>query len=215
MALRANTSVELIIGTRQVRTRVLRCLGKDVYLDALPEIEAELTPAPGEIIEMVWVDDDMRWRQAVRMVDVLETLPIMLVNLIDRPKTADQRRMPRTRVTVPVEYGVPRRERYLTTTLDLSASGLRFPSAVPLWEGLDLALILRLGTDVVETRATVVRVDRQPRDFRGRQGWETAVRFVRLGRAERATLEAFVLRHLDTGAPRTRRRSSITKGGET
>lgn len=208
MTLRANTIVELVIGGRSVRTRVLRCLGKDVYLDALPDIEAELTPAPGEIIELVWVEDEMRWRQCARMVDVLETLPIMLINLLDRPKAADQRRMPRTRVTVPVEYGVPRRERYLTTTLDLSASGLRFPSAVPLWEGLDLALTLRLGTEVVETRATVVRVDRKPRDFRGRQGWETAVRFVRMGRDERAKLEAFVLRHLDTGVSKPRQRST-------
>ena len=188
-----NIMVELIIGGRFVRTRVLRCLGRDVYLEALSDIESELTPVPGAVFQISWVEDDMRWAQPVRMVDVLETLPIMLVNLDGEPKPLDQRKMPRIQVTVPVEYGIPRRERYLTTTLDLSVAGLRFPSAIPLWTDLDLLLSLRLGGEAIDVRATVIRADKKPRDFRGRQGWETAVRFVGMGQGERRTLERFVM----------------------
>lgn len=195
-----NMMIDLLIGTRSVRTRVLRVLGRDVYLEALPEIESELTPIPGQDFRVAWSEDDMRWSQAARMQDVLETLPIMLINLEGKPQHMDQRRVPRIKATVPVEYGIPNRERYLTTTLDLSSAGLRFPSAVLFWVDLDLALSLRLGARTLEVRAKIVRIDKQVKDFRGRPGFETAVRFVGLGYQERARLEQFVQAHMKTKA---------------
>lgn len=195
-----NMMIDLLIGTRSVRTRVLRVLGRDVYLEALPEIESELTPIPGQDFRIAWLEDDMRWSQAARMQDVLETLPIMLINLEGKPQPMDQRRVPRIKVTVPVEYGIPNRERYLTTTLDLSSAGLRFPSAVLFWVDLDLALSLRLGARTLDVRAKIVRIDKQVKDFRGRPGFETAVRFVGLGYQERARLEQFVQANMKSKA---------------
>ncbi|MCL4520574.1 MAG: PilZ domain-containing protein [Firmicutes bacterium] len=189
-------TIEMVMGKRLVRTRVLRVLGRDVYLEALPDIESELTPLPGQAFEMVWMDDETRWSQSARMKDVLETLPIMLVNLEGKARVSDKRQVPRVRVTVPVEYGIPHRERYLTTTLDLSVAGLRFPSVIPLWVELDLSLVLRLGPETLSVRAKVVRADKTAKDFRGRQGWETAVRFLSLGYRERGILEQFVRSHL-------------------
>ena len=196
MGLVPNMMIEMVIGTRSVRTRVLRVLGRDVYLEALPDIESELTPVPGQVFEVVWLEDEMRWSQSARMKDVLETLPIMLINLEGKPRTSDQRQVPRVKATIPVEYGLPHRERYLTTTIDLSVGGLRFPSVIPLWVDLDLTLVLTIGSETVVVRAKVVRADKHPRDFRGRPGWETAVRFVGVGTRERAILETFVFTHL-------------------
>ncbi len=209
VSLLPNMIIELVLGRRSVRTRVLRCLGQDVYLEALADIESELTPMPGQTFQIVWSADDMRWGQFARMVNVLETLPIMRVNLEGKPFPMEQRAVPRVRVTVPVEYGIPRRERYLTTTLDLSIAGLRFPSAIPLWPDLSLTLGLRLGNELLNVKATVIRVDKRPRDFRGRLGWETAVRFVGMAYEDRSTLERFVKEHLR--AAENRRRSSSGK----
>lgn len=194
--------IEMVMGTRRARTRVLRVLGRDVYLEALADVESELTPLPGQQFELTWLDDDTRWSQSAQMKDILETLPIMLVNLEGKPKVSDKRQVPRVRVTVPVEYGIPHRERYLTTTLDLSVAGLRFPSAIPLWVELDLNLVLRIGTETVAMRAKVVRAEKIAKDFRGRQGWETAVRFLNLGYRERGILEQFVREQMKSSKKR-------------
>lgn len=196
MGLLPNMMVDIVIGSRSARTRVLRVLDRDIYLEALADIESELTPTPGQRFELGWIEESARWSQAARMQDVLETLPIMLVNLEGEARPSDQRRTPRVQVTVPVEYGIPNRERYLTTTLDLSEAGLRFPSAIPLWTDLNLVLGLRLGTDALKIRATVVRTERRAKDFRGRPGWETAVRFLSVGAQDRLVLQRFVSAHL-------------------
>jgi hypothetical protein len=203
-----NMMIEILVGTRTARTRVLRVLGRDLYLEALAESDSDLTPALGQEFRVAWFDEDMRWVQAARMQDVLATLPILLVNLEGKATRGDQRRVPRARVTLPIEYGIPRRERHITTTLDLSVAGLRFPSAIPLWHGLTLDLAVRIGGELMRVRATVVRVDKEPKDFRGRRGWETAVHFVGLSRRERAYLESFVTAHLErkkTSLPSTDR----------
>ncbi len=205
VSLLPNMIIELVLGRRSVRTRVLRCLDQDVYLEALADIESELTPLPGQSFQIVWSADDIRWGQVARMINVLETLPIMRVSLEGKPFPVEQRMVPRIRVTVPVEYGIPHRERYLTTTMDLSVAGLRFPSAIALWPDLGLTLGLRLGNDTLQVKATVVRVDKHPRDFRGRLGWETAVRFVGISYEDRCTLERFVVRHLQVAEPRRRK----------
>ncbi|MBX5467152.1 MAG: PilZ domain-containing protein [Firmicutes bacterium] len=198
MGLSPNLPVELGVGSRQVKTRVIRLLGNnEVYLDAIPELESELTPPPGSRVELAWLEDDRRFYQQGQVVDILDPLPIILLRMEGEPVHQELRSYPRIKVAVPLEYALTRQAAWsLTTTLDLSAGGLRFPSAFEVWPGLHLRLRLRLDGEVWPLVGAVVRCASKPAEWRGRLQWETAVRFLAPSPAARAAIGRFVEREV-------------------
>lgn len=171
--------VVLVLAGRPARTRVVRRLGNDFYLDALREGDKALTPVPHQTAELRFSDQDTYWAMPVLVQGVLDPIPILVVRQTGSPRVVEQRAAPRARIQVPVDYALPRPEApvYTTTTLDLSELGLRFPSAFRTWVGLELKLTLRLGGEDHPVLARVVRVSPHPLRIRGRPQWETAVRY--------------------------------------
>lgn len=203
MGLAANYDVELSLGLRKLKSRVLRRLGPEIYLEALMDVQSELTPPPGSNISISWVEDDARWMQAGEILDVLDPLQILMVKLKGTPSLREQRVHPRVKVGVPLEYGLPRdSEMFLTTTLDLSMVGLRFPSVFQVWHGLNLRLRLRLGQQSVSLWGEVIRFGSQAREFRGRLQWEVVVRFINVNPAARRALNQFIVHRLDRSRER-------------
>ncbi|MCL6563175.1 MAG: PilZ domain-containing protein [Firmicutes bacterium] len=194
MGLIPNLPVEIGVGSRTVKTRVIRLLGnKEVYLDAIPELESELTPVPGSQVEIIWTEDDRRWRQSGKVVDILDPLPIILLQMVGEPVHQELRAYPRVKVGVPLEYGLMRQPtQWMTTTIDLSAGGLRFPCAFEVWPGLHLRLRLRIGGETLSLVGAVTRAAARPREWRGRLQWETAVHFVSPSPGARQVLQRFV-----------------------
>jgi hypothetical protein len=175
----ANMPVLLRVGQRSFETRVIRRLGRELYLDALREGDSAFAPSSGQEIEIRFGDDVNFFSQAVRVEDVLDPIPIMVVRLLGQPRPAEQRHAIRAHVLVPLEYALMRAgaEVYTTTTLDLSTIGLRFPCAFRPWVGLDLRMRLTLNRTALPMIGRVVRVARDPAQVRGRMSWETAVTY--------------------------------------
>jgi len=175
----SNMPVHLHAGTRVFATRVIRRLATDLYLDALREGDAPFTPEPGQVLELRYGDGERSWKQPVRVREVLDPIPILVVRLEGEPRRIEQRQAPRAAVLVPLEYALIRSdsEIYTTTTLDLSTIGLRFPCAFRPWLGLDLRMRLTLNQVPVSLIGRVTRVARGPALVRGRMSWETAVQY--------------------------------------
>ena len=175
----ANAPVLVQVGGRSFRTRVIRRLGAEVYLDALREGDASFTPEPGQTLELRYGDEVRFWTQLVRVRDVLDPIPIMVVTLVAEPRRLEQRHAMRANLLVPLEYALVRNdaEVYATTTLDLSTIGLRFPCVFRPWTGLDLRMRLTLNRTPVPLIGRVARVSRAPAQIRGHLAWETSVQF--------------------------------------
>ncbi len=196
--LEANQSVQLFSHGRTLDSRVIRRVRQEIYIDALREMELEWTPLPGRIIGIRWVRDDTLWAQEANVVDVLDPVPIIVVHLIGNPTVVEFRGALRVKAAVPLEYGLPRpdSEMFLTTTYDLSSTGLRFPCAVQVWTGLQLRMSLRVEGREIKILAKVVWVSQKARDVRGRKSWETAVQFLSIVPRDRRAVDDFVARIL-------------------
>ncbi|MDA8194437.1 MAG: PilZ domain-containing protein [Thermaerobacter sp.] len=194
--LEANQPVHLIVRQRAVATRVIRCVRQEIYLDALRDNEMELTPLPNSRVPVRWILDDVLYQQVGLVLDVLDPIPILVMKLEGVAEVLEHRGALRVKVQVPVEYGMlrPGSDMLVTTTLDLSSLGLKFPSAMRVWQGLELRMTLRVETDTFSVVGRVVRVASQPRDFRGRKSWETAVQFIRISSQDRQQIERYVKR---------------------
>ncbi|OLZ11841.1 pilus assembly protein PilZ [Sulfobacillus thermosulfidooxidans] len=191
----SHQSVYLVVRPgKLVSTRVIRRVRQEVYLDALKDHDMELTPLPGTTITIRWPFDDLLYEQQGVITEVLDPIPIIVVKLQGQSKVIEQRGSLRVKVQVPLEYGLirPDSELLMTTTFDLSATGLRFPSAVELWRGLHLKMRLRLGTDEVILLSQVTRVATKPREIRGKKTWESAVTFIQIKPQDRTLIERFV-----------------------
>lgn len=205
--LEANAPVIVWVGRRSFRTRVLRRLGTEVYLDALREGDAPFSPEPGQTLELRYGDDVRFWTQAVRVRDVLDPIPIMVVTLVAEPRRLEQRHAMRANLLVPLEYALVRSdaEVYATTTLDLSTIGLRFPCMFRPWTGLDLRMRLTLSRTAVPVIGRVARVARAPAQIRGHLAWETSVQFQIPPPAARRRIGEAVARALENPAAQQRR----------
>ncbi len=180
-----------------VATRVIRRVRQELYLEALRDHELEMTPMPGCEIAVQWASDECRYEQMGRITEVLDPVPIMVMTLHGPARIIERRGNMRLRVAVPVEYGLVRAEgeRILTTTLDLSATGLRFPCALDVWKGLHLKMMLHLGSSELNMTAQVSRVALKVREIRGKATRETAVTFVQIPLGDRQIIETFIQRH--------------------
>lgn len=217
--LMANDPVHLVIGGRLLPSRVRRRLKDVLYLDALREGDQQWTPSPGQEIVLRFEDDFSFWAQTARVEDIMDPIPVMVVRLVGEPREVEVRTAPRAQVGVPLEYSLmrPLAETYTTTTMDLSASGLRFPCAFQPWLGLELRLKLRLDQRPVTLVGRVVRIS-SVMEMRGRPAWVTAVQFVQPSPSARNLIAETVLKTLARAqnerrrrrsAPRTRRRPMI------
>ncbi|MCL8209251.1 MAG: PilZ domain-containing protein [Actinomycetia bacterium] len=197
--------VTLVLAGRPARTRVVRRLGSDFYLEALREGDKALTPVPQQPAEMRFADQETYWAMPVLVQGVLDPIPILVVRQTGAPRIVEQRAAPRARIQVPLDYALPRPASpvYTTTTLDLSELGLRFPSAFRTWVGLELKLTLRLAGEDHPILARVVRVSPHPLRIRGRAQWETAVRYGFLAPATQAKIRETV----EAALARQRRRA--------
>lgn len=168
----------------------------EIYIDALRDMEVELTPLPGRKIPLRWAEDDTLFQQFATVTDVLDPIPIMVVKLEGSPRVIEFRKNFRVKIALPIEYRLvrPDSELLVTTTQDISSTGLRFPSAVKLWAGLDLRLRVRVENRGIEMIAKVVRVAAKPREVRGRESWETGVQFTAINTEDRRFLDQFVRR---------------------
>ncbi len=175
-------------------TRVIRRVRQEIYLDALKDHDLELTPLPGTTVAIRWPYDDLLYEQHGMITEVIDPVPIMVVRLKGNPQVIEQRGTLRVKVQVPLEYGLvrPDSEILMTTTFDLSASGLRFPSAVELWSGLHLKLRLMIAMQEVIVLGKVTRVATKSREIRGKKTWETAVTFLTINPPDRRLIEQFV-----------------------
>ncbi|MCY0878378.1 MAG: PilZ domain-containing protein [Firmicutes bacterium] len=196
MALEPNQPIQIVFQTRVLRSRVIRSLRDEVYIDALREPDIDLTPMPGQKIPLRWAEDDTLYQQIALVTDVLDPIPIMVVKLLGQPRVIEFRQSFRVKVALPLEYGLvrPDSELLVTTTFDISATGLRFPSAVKLWVGIDLRMRVRVEQRAIELIGKVVRVAPKAREVRGRQSWETAVQFTVITASDRKWLESYVRR---------------------
>lgn len=196
MALESNQPIQIVVANRTVPSRVIRSLRHELYLDALKETEVELTPLPGEKIPLRWADDETLFQQIAMVTDVLDPIPIIVVKLQGSPKVIEFRQSFRIKVSVPIEYGLvrPDSELLVTTTQDLSPTGLRFPSAVRLWAGIELRMRIRVDSRPIQLIGKVVRVSAKSRAVRGRESWETAVQYTAITTADRRWLEQYVRR---------------------
>lgn len=179
-----------------VRSRVIRSMRDEIYIDALRDAEMELTPMPGQKVPLRWSEEETLYQQFGRVTDVLDPIPIIVVKLEGVPRIVEFRKSFRVKVALPLEYGLirPDSEMLVTTTIDLSSTGLRFPSAVKVWPGLELRLRLRIENRLLELRAKVVRVSSKAREIRGRQSWETAVQFTQMTVVDGKWVEQYVRR---------------------
>jgi hypothetical protein len=192
-----NDAVRLLIAGRALPTRVRRRVGPELYLDALREGDEEFTPAIDDVLTLRFEDDLSYWAQQVRVSEIMDPIPVIVVQLMGEPAEIEVRAAPRARVGVPVEYALvkPGAPSYTTTTVDLSASGLRFPCAFQPWIGLDLKLSLKIDREDVPLLGRVVRVGAVT-EMRGRPAWMTAVQFVAPSPSARNRISALVLRML-------------------
>ncbi len=177
-------------------TRVIRRVRQEVYLDALKDHDLELTPLPGTTVAIRWPYDDVLYEQQGIITEVIDPVPIIVVKLKGNPQAIEQRGSLRVKVQVPLEYALvrPDSEILMTTTLDLSAGGLRFPSAVELWSGLHLKLRLIISMQEIIVLGKVTRAATKAREIRGKKTWETAVSFLGIKPQDRRLIEQFVRR---------------------
>lgn len=196
MALEANQPIQIVFANRAVHSRVLRIMRNEVYIDALRENEVELTPMPGRKVPLRWSEDETLFQQFAVVTDVLAPIPIIVVRLEGSPRVIEFRKSFRVKVALPIEYGLvrPDAELLVTTTQDVSSIGLRFPSAVKLWTGLDLRMRMRVDNRSIDIIAKVIRVAIKPREVRGRESWETGVQFTTIAAADRRFLDEYVRR---------------------
>ncbi|PSR23344.1 MAG: PilZ domain-containing protein [Sulfobacillus acidophilus] len=207
MALESNQPIQIVVANRIVPTRVIRSMPNEVYLDALKDTEVELTPLPGQKVPLRWAEDETLYQQFAMVTDVLDPIPIIVVRLQGTAHVVEFRKSFRVKVSVPIEYGLvrPDSELLVTTTQDLSATGLRFPSAVRLWTGIELRMRIRVESRPIELVGKVVRVAPKAREVRGRESWETAVQYTAITTADRRWLEQYVRRQhtrMRIGGPR-------------
>jgi c-di-GMP-binding flagellar brake protein YcgR len=179
---------------KMVGTRVIRRVRQEVYLDALKDHDLELTPLPGTTVAIRWPYDDVLYEQQGIITEVIDPVPIIVVKLKGNPQAIEQRGSLRVKVQVPLEYALvrPDSEILMTTTLDLSAGGLRFPSAVELWSGLHLKLRLIISMQEIIVLGKVTRAATKAREIRGKKTWETAVTFLTINPPDRRLIEQFV-----------------------
>lgn len=196
MGLEPNQIIHIVYQNRLVTSRVIRSVRNEVYIDALHDAETELTPMPGQKVPFRWSEDDALYEQEGLITDVLDPIPIMVVHMEGKPRVVELRKSYRIKAVLPVEYGLlrPDSELLVTTTLDISLTGLRFRSGVKLWNGLEMKMRVRIEQRTIEMAAKVVRVAPKPREIRGRESWETAVHYLHMSANDRAWLEQYLRR---------------------
>ncbi len=196
MGLEPNQPIYIVFMNRTVKSRVIRSMRDEVYIDALRDAEMELTPLPGQKIPMRWSDDETLYQQFAKVTDVLDPIPIIVVKLEGTPRIVEFRASFRVKASLPLEYGLlrPDSEMLVTTTLDISSTGLRFPSAVKVWSGLEMKMRMRVEQRMIELASKVVRVAPKAREVRGRESWETAVQFTHMSVGDRKFIEQYVRR---------------------
>lgn len=194
--LEANQTIQLLTHGRALESRVIRRVRQEVYIDALRDMEMEWTPLPGRMVDIRWVSDDTLWTQTAEVLEVLDPIPIIVAMLKGDPEVVEFRGSLRVKVAVPLEYGLPRpdSEMFLTTSYDLSATGLRFPCAVQVWTGLQLRMSLRIEGREVKVLAKVVWVSQRAREIRGRKSWDAAVQFFQIVPRDRRAIDEYVAR---------------------
>jgi c-di-GMP-binding flagellar brake protein YcgR len=192
-----NQPVQIVVDGHVVRSRVIRHVKDEVYIDALSDEDVDRTPRIGQTVWIRWADDDTLYQQSAVIRDILDPVPIMVAVLRDRSTVIEFRQAPRIRVGLPLEYGLkrPGSEIFVTTTMDISSQGLKFPAAQKYWLGLELRCRIRVDKRVMDLSARVVRVSNKPKEIRGRMSWETAVQFVTLLPDDRKWLEQYVDRY--------------------
>ncbi len=175
-------------------TRILRRVHQAVYVGALREGERELTPFPGDEVDLCWEQDSTFWALKVSVEEVLEPIPILVLRAVGEARAMERRGSPRAKVLIPIEYRLakPGSEVFTTTTMDLSWDGLRFPSAFRTWLGLELRMQVRIDQVEIPLVGRVVRVAPQPQRIRGREAWETGVQFVNLPPPSRDRIRSLV-----------------------
>jgi len=196
VGLEPNQPIYIVFMNRTVKSRVIRSMRDEVYIDALRDAEMELTPLPGQKIPMRWSDDETLYQQFAKVTDVLDPIPIIVVKLEGTPRIVEFRASFRVKASLPLEYGLlrPDSEMLVTTTLDISSTGLRFPSAVKVWSGLEMKMRMRVEQRMIELASKVVRVAPKAREVRGRESWETAVQFTHMSVGDRKFIEQYVRR---------------------
>ncbi len=115
--LEADAPVLVQVSGRSFRTRVIRRLGAEVYLDALREGDASFAPEPGQTLELRYGDEVRFWTQTVRVRDVLDPIPIMVVTLVAEPRRLEQRHAIRANLLVPLEYALVRSDAEVYATM--------------------------------------------------------------------------------------------------
>ncbi len=187
-------TVYLVLGSQSLATRIIRREENDLYLDAVRDVDAVLRAR--QAVWLRWAYEDGLLQQAVRVLEVLDPLPIVHVRLEGRAEAVEPRATPRVRAALDMEYGLvmPRSDHAVATTWDVSAEGLRFLAPVEMWPGLDLEIRLHLDGRSWLLLARVVRVTpwRRPRDEA--RGFHIAVVFIKPPRAARLALDRFVRR---------------------
>lgn len=193
-----NHPIFLVLRRRVVESRVIRKVKRDLYVDALGETEMELTPTPGQVVRVRWVDDEILWEQPGQVRDVLDPIPLIVISLLEKPVSVEQRGARRVKVGVPLEYRMLRSDAdsFVTTTIDLSATGLRFLCQIPTWIGLELRLSLTVEQKVLNLIGRIIRVT-PGKDIRGKQGWEVGAQFIRITVLDRRVIDEFVGRMLN------------------
>ncbi len=196
LTLEPNQPIQIVLANRVVPSRLIRVMRTEIYIDALKETEIELTPLPGQKIFLRWVEDETLLQQLAVVVDVLDPIPLIVVKLEDAPMVVEFRKSFRVKVALPIEYRLvrPDSEVFLTTTQDISSTGLRFPSAIKLWAGISLRVRVRVESRDIDLVGKVVHVTAKARALRGRESWETGLQFVTIPLADRRFLEEYVRR---------------------
>lgn len=201
-----NDTVHLVVRGTVCPTRVTRRLGPLVYVDALREGDLLLTPMAGQRIVMRYQDELSYWAQDAVVMEVMDPIPMMTVRLEGTPKEVEVRSAPRAPIGLPLEYGLVKSgsETLTTTTIDVSAHGLRFPCAFRPWIGLDLRMSIRLEGDPATVVGRVVRIGEET-EMRGRPAWVTGVQFIAPSPSVRNRINDLVLRVLSHEGSRGRR----------
>jgi c-di-GMP-binding flagellar brake protein YcgR len=146
------------------------------------------------MVRVRWSDEDGVHECEGTVTEILAIVPIIVIAITGNLRTIEHRAHRRIHVAVGLEYRMlrPDAEIFMTTTWDLSADGLRFPSAVALWKDLHLKMRLVFESRDIALVSQITRIGAHPEEIRGEPAWETAVRFVQMTAQDRARIDQFV-----------------------
>ena len=118
-------------------TRVLRREGGADWLDALrAPTGAVVAPRAGHAAWLLWGEDQVLWRYAVQILEVLQPVPVIRIRYTSAPERINRRQEWRSRAKIPGECSltpltiaddpVPLPRMWKTMTRDVTYSTLRF-----------------------------------------------------------------------------------------